>query len=126
MLAGARVLGLLDNYDLVLLELARDNHRRGQRGVAGGPALEALDVRKQLRREEDLSLGDRDVSVQVAEAARGIARHIDAVGVDVEGEAEAGVPGGEGLAVEVPVAGHVESGQVHAGADDLRLIRAAP
>ena len=120
-LAGARVLRLLHDDGGVARQLAGEADGRGHGGVAGRAALQALELDQRLGDVEDLALGDREVAVDVAQRAGRVARHVGAVRPGGEGHAEAGVAGGEALAVEVVVAGHVQAGEVDRGAHDLRV-----
>ncbi len=125
-LAGAGVLGLLHHHRGGARQFAGQAHRPRDRGVAGGAPLEAFDLAHRFGRPEGLALAHREVAVHVAQRARRVARHVRAIGPRREGHAEPGVSGGEALAVEIRIAGHVQAAQVDRDADDLGLGRPGP
>ncbi len=123
-LAGAGVLGLLDDDDLVLVHLAGQGDGGGQAGVAGRAALQAFELGEQLGHVEDFALGDELVFIHVAQRAGGVARHIHPVRPGGEGHAKTGMPGGEGFAVEIAVGGHVQPGQIDRAGHDPGVLAA--
>ena len=123
-LAGAGVLGLLHDDGGVARQVAGEAHGGGHGRVAGRAALEALELGHRLGDVEHLALRHREVAVDVAQRPGRVARHVGAVRPGGERHAEAGVAGGEALAVEVVVAGHVQAAEVDRGADDLGVGRA--
>src|SRR2546430_8408338 len=64
--------------------------RSRQRCVSRRAPLESFQLREQLGGEEDLALGDRDVPVQVAEAAGCVTWHVNPIRIHREGKAKAG------------------------------------
>ena len=119
MLAGAGVFRLLRDDDLILIQLLRKGERRRKARVARGALFHALKRGKRLGDVEHLALLHGDVAIHVAERARCAARHVAVIRVGRVRHAEAGVRGGEGLAVELCVARHAEAAEVDGRRHDL-------
>ena len=116
-LAGTGVLGLLDHDDPVLVQLLCQGEGGSKRRVARRPPLHTFQLCQQLGDVEHLALGHRNKTVHVAQCAGGIAGYVGAIRPAAEGYREAGMAGGEGLAVEVMIRGHVQTGKVNTGGD---------
>ena len=119
MLAGAGVFGLLGNDDLVLIQLLRQRKGSCQRGVAGGALFHTFQSSQSLGDVEDLALLDGHIAIHVTQGTGGRTGHVAVVGIGGIGHAEAGVGGGEGLAVELIVGSHGQAGQINRSGNDL-------
>src|SRR5512132_2755354 len=104
MLPGSGVFGLLDDKNLVLRHLLRERKRGGQRGISRRAALKTLETREKFGHIERLALRHKEIAVHVAQRPRGVAGYIDTIWVRCERHPEAGVAGGERLAIEVVIA----------------------
>ena len=113
-LARAGVLGLLNDYALILVHLLSYAERCRKRRIAGRSALKAFKRCEHLCHIEHLALGNGNVAVHVPQRPCGAPRHVAPVRPGGEGHAEAGVACGKGLPVELGIACHMESTQVNA------------
>ena len=85
----------------------------GQRGIAGGAALQALQVCQQLGDAHNFALRHGDIAIHIAQGTGGRTGHVGAIRPVGKRDAEAGMAGGTGLPVELGVRGHVQAGQIN-------------